>query len=164
MCLLCDFCFCGYQFCLCYQDEDENEENNNQLIKLKYADDNIPLFSLQKKVFKAKIVRVYDGDTCFAVFFLNDSLVKFKIRMEGYDTPEIKPRLDIENRLDEIEKAKKAKQELERLILNQIVFLHCGGWDKYGRLLATIYTETKINVNQHMIELNFGKEYYGGKK
>ena len=161
MCLLCDFCFCGYQNCFCNDNDYDNDIRN---IELKYADDNIPLFSLQKKVFKAKIVRVYDGDTCFAVFYLNDTLVKFKIRMEGYDTPELKPRLNIENRLDEIEKANKAKQELEKLIFNQIVFLHCGGWDKYGRLLATIYTQTKINVNQYMIDLHFGKEYYGGKK
>lgn len=161
MCLLCDFCFCGYQNCFCNDNDNDNDIRN---IELKYADDNIPLFSLQKKVFKAKIVRVYDGDTCFAVFYLNDTLVKFKIRMEGYDTPELKPRLNIENRLDEIEKANKAKQELEKLLFNKIVFLHCGGWDKYGRLLATIYTQTKINVNQYMIDLHFGKEYYGCKK
>jgi hypothetical protein len=40
-------------------------------------DDKIMLFSLDKKIVPAKIVRVYDGDTCFAVFKLGNEFVKF---------------------------------------------------------------------------------------
>ena len=61
-------------------------------------DDTIQLFSLDKQIHSAKIVRVYDGDTCFAVFKLHNEFVKFKIRMEGYDSPEMKPSLENKNR------------------------------------------------------------------
>jgi len=133
--------------------------------ELEYADNGIPLFTLDKKILEAKIVSVYDGDTCFAVFAIhNNTFVKFRIRMQGYDSPEMKPRLDKIDREKEIIKAKKAKEELEKLVLHKIVYLHCGKWDKYGRLLATIYTRDNINVNQYMINNNFGYIYHGGTK
>ena len=114
--------------------------SNNKLNK---CDDTIKLFSLDKQTFNAKVVRVYDGDTCFAVFIYNSSPVKFKIRMEGYDSPEMKPLLTTINRNKEIENAIKAKEALEKLVLNKIVILECGKWDKYGRLLGKIYVKNK---------------------
>ena len=49
--------------------------------KLDLYDDTLELFTLDKKILDAKIVRVYDGDTYFAVFILNNKPVKFKIRI-----------------------------------------------------------------------------------
>jgi micrococcal nuclease len=132
--------------------------------KLEKLDDSIELFSLNNKIFDAKIVKVYDGDTCFAVFMLNNKPVKFKIRMMGYDSPEMKPLLSNVNRNDEIKKAIRARDELIKLVLNKCVKLECGKWDKYGRLLGTIYIENNLCVNLHMIENNFGYKYNGGKK
>lgn len=134
---------------------------------LNRLDDTIELFSLENKKFETKIVKVYDGDTCFAVFLLNNQPVKFKIRMEGYDSPEMKPLLSQKNREEEIEKAKKAKSELERLVLNKIVSLECGKWDKYGRLLGKIFVKENnkiIHVNDYMIKNGFGYPYDGGTK
>ena len=135
--------------------------------KINNYDDSIELFSLEGKKLKAKIVRVYDGDTCFAVFLLHNKPVKFKIRMEGYDSPEMKPPLAQENRDKEIKAANKAKEELQNLVLNKIVDLECGKWDKYGRLLAKIYIDTnnkKLYVNDYMIKNGFGYPYDGGMK
>jgi endonuclease YncB( thermonuclease family) len=135
--------------------------------KLNNFDDSIELFSLEGKKLRAKIVRVYDGDTCFAVFLLNNKPVKFKIRMDGYDSPEMKPPLAQENRDKEIKAANKAKEELQNLVLNKIVDLQCGKWDKYGRLLAKIYVDSNnknIYVNYHMIKNVFGYPYEGGTK
>ncbi len=135
--------------------------------KLNNFDDSVDLFSLEGKKIRAKIVRVYDGDTCFAVFLLNNKPVKFKIRMEGYDSPEMKPPLSQENRDKEIKAANKAKEELQNLVLNKIVDLECGKWDKYGRLLAKIYVDTnnkKLYVNEHMVKNGFGYLYDGGTK
>jgi endonuclease YncB( thermonuclease family) len=126
-------------------------------------DEKVMLFSLDKKIVTAKIVRVYDGDTCFAVFKLGNEFVKFKVRMEGYDSPEMKPPMEQANRDKEKKFAQKAKEELERLVLNKIVFLHCGKWDKYGRLLGKIISNN-IDVNQHMIKNGFGYAYDGGTK
>ena len=129
----------------------------------KYDDSSVELFSLNNKIVYAKIVKVYDGDTCYAVFMLNGKPVKFHIRMEGYDSPEMKPLLKILNREKVIIDAKLAKTELEKIVLNKIVKLHCGTWDKYGRLLAKLYIN-ELCVNSHMIENGFGYEYFGGTK
>lgn len=135
-----------------------NDTELNQI-----TDDNTQLFSLDKQIHQAKIVRVYDGDTCFAVFKLHNQYVKFKVRMEGYDSPEMKPALENKNREKEKKEAQKAKEELEKHVLNKIVTLHCGKWDKYGRLLGTIYSNY-ININEHMIKNGFGYPYEGGTK
>jgi micrococcal nuclease len=131
-------------------------------------DDSVQLFSLDKQIYPAKIVRVYDGDTCFAVFKLHNEYVKFKIRMEGYDSPEIKPSLENKNREKEKKEAQKAKEELEKYVLNKVVLLHCGKWDKYGRLLGTLYTTNHLNINVNindlMIKNGFGYAYDGGTK
>ena len=126
-------------------------------------DEKVMLFSLDKKIVTAKIVRVYDGDTCFAVFKMGNDFVKFKLRMEGYDSPEMKPPLEQANREKEKKDAQKAKEELERLVLNKVVFLHCGKWDKYGRLLGKIIVNN-IDVAQHMIKHGYGYVYDGGTK
>ena len=127
-------------------------------------DEKLPLFTLDKCIFDAKIVRVYDGDTCFAVFKLHNEHVKFKIRLDGYDSPEMKPALDSKNRECEKKSAQKSKEELEKHVLNKLVKLHCGKWDKYGRLLGTIYTNNNVNINQYMIDNGFGYVYGGGTK
>ena len=131
-------------------------------------DDSLELFSLDKNIVDVKIVRVYDGDTCFGVFLLQNRPVKYKIRMFGYDSPEMKPLLKTPNRDKEIIAAHKAKQELEKLVLNKIVKLECGKWDKYGRLLGKLYinygTKKQIDVNNHMVVNGFGYEYKGGTK
>jgi micrococcal nuclease len=149
--------------CLCNNNICHNEKNSNIEMLKTFNDDSLPLFTLDKCVFDAKIVRVYDGDTCFAVFKLHNNYVKFKIRMEGYDSPEIKPELNSKNREKEKKEAQKSKEELEKHVLNKIVILHCGKWDKYGRLLGIIYADN-ININQYMINNGFGYVYDGGTK
>jgi endonuclease YncB( thermonuclease family) len=41
---------------------------------------------------QAKITNVYDADTCRAVFYLDNKLVKYTVRLKGIDTPEIRPK------------------------------------------------------------------------
>jgi endonuclease YncB( thermonuclease family) len=151
---------------LCCANQIENSfilpEKELEILK-KMDDRNVMLFSLDKKIVNAKIVRVYDGDTCFAVFKMGNDFVKFKVRMEGYDSPEMKPPMEQDNREKEKKDARKAKEELERLVLNKVVFLHCGKWDKYGRLLGKIIVNN-IDVNQHMISHGYGYAYDGGTK
>jgi endonuclease YncB( thermonuclease family) len=126
-------------------------------------DSNVKLFSFEGKKIKAKIVRVYDGDTCWAVFYHNKEPIKMKIRMHGYDAPELKPPLNMPFRDIEIEKAILSKCQLEYLVLNKIVTLDCFGWDKYGRLLANIIVNN-INIMEYMIKNKYGIPYNGGSK
>jgi endonuclease YncB( thermonuclease family) len=134
---------------------------------LENATNDVDLFSLNGKEFTAKVVNIYDGDTCKCVFVLNGELVKFNCRMNGYDTPEIRPRLNVENREEVIEKAKEARDYFKNLVKNKLVNLKCGKFDKYGRLLADIYigeNENRLWINKDMIDKKFGYVYNGGTK
>ena len=133
---------------------------------LRYQTNDMPLYKLNG-YFRSKVVDVYDGDTVTIVLYNKFSYEKHKLRMYGYDSPEMKPKLDLENREDEIKKAKDAKEYLTKLVLNKIVHFESMGYDKYGRLLGKLYLPnycSKDEVNQNMIDKGHGYEYFGGTK
>jgi endonuclease YncB( thermonuclease family) len=133
-----------------------------KLDQLKCSTNNIAEFSLNGYNTLSKIVDVYDGDTCKGVLYLDNKLTKFTIRMNGYDTPEIRTNDAIEK-----EYGIAAKIIVSRMILNKIVYLKCGKWDKYGRLLADIYMKTPKNticLNDWIIKNNLGVKYDGKTK
>ena len=124
----------------------------------------VKVFSLANKAFIGKVVDVYDGDTCKIVIYYKNEFVKFNIRMYGYDSPELKTKNTIEKQFSLI-----SKQMLEKLILNKIVKIFCHDFDKYGRLLGSIFINDKntgeeIDVNNFMINKHFGYSYLGEKK
>lgn len=126
----------------------------------------LELYSL-KGNFRAKVVDVYDGDTITIVIFNKFGFEKHKLRMYGYDSPEMKPKLNIENRENIINKAKQAKEFLSNLILNKIVEFESMGFDKYGRLLGKIFITnycSRQDVNKLMLDSDFGYAYFGGTK
>ena len=94
--------------------------------------------------------------------------------MLGYDSPEMKPKLNIKNRDQIIRKAIVARDYLKSLIENKIVDIQISGFDKYGRVLSTIYIvdpdiskiicRNKLNVNNLMIRNGYGYSYMGGTK
>lgn len=132
-------------------------------------DEKIKTFSLKGQRYLAKVVDVYDGDTITVLLRYRLKTLKFKVRMYGYDSPEMKPRLDIPNRIQIKESAIKAKKKLSEMINQRIVELDCGGFDKYGRLLATVHLrenccKTSIDVNQWMVVNGYGYRYNGGRK
>lgn len=124
-------------------------------------DKNILNFSLENKIFYGKIVDVYDADTCKAIFYLNDQIVKFTIRLKGVDSPEIKPPIKDPHRNYQIMAAKQSRNRLiqlstdcniqiedeskktiiQKIIDNnkKIIKIKCFEFDKYGRLLAELY-------------------------
>ena len=55
--------------------------------------------------YTCKVVDVYDGDTVTITILNNCAIQKYKLRMYGYDSPEMKPKKTLENRELEIEKA-----------------------------------------------------------
>ena len=168
-----------------------NQEKKELLLNCK--DSNIGTFTLKDKEFYAKVVNVYDADTCKAVFFLNDELVKYTIRLKGLDSPEIRlPSSDIYREYQILE-AKKSRNRLIQLctdckleleskltktkiqkLINEnkkIIKLKCYEFDKYGRLLADLYysenTETTVTekcINKQLIEEGYAYEYDGGTK
>lgn len=74
---------------------------NHSIERLKAANkDNTPLFSFNGLNTYGKAVDVYDGDTFNIIISHYDSVYHFKARMFGYDSPEMKPSLSLENRED----------------------------------------------------------------
>lgn len=129
-------------------------------------------YSLEGKKLMGKVVSVYDGDTFTVNIYQpeQESLFQYNTRCVGYDSPEIKPSKNIENRELLIEKAYKARNLMAEWLTNipfyskmnnleekisknklikqieeqseHILEFECQGWDKYGRLLVSIpFTE-----------------------
>ena len=148
--------------------ENINQESDEIIQQLKVCDKKTPKFSLQGLTKICKVVDIYDGDTCRVVFNHNGCINKWNIRMNGYDSPEMRPSRNLENRDEIKKKALESKNFLKSLVANspeQLVYLKCGGFDKYGRLLGELYVNLdEKSVNQQMIDNNYGYVYHGGTK
>ena len=124
----------------------------------------------ENKLVTAKIVSVYDGDTCNALFRLADGLpyYNYKVRLVGIDTPEMKPPLSTPNRDQIIIKAKQARDFIKEKTNGQLVTLELQGLDKYGRVLAKIYLSAQPTsescINTLLIGAGLAKAYDGGTK
>jgi micrococcal nuclease len=119
-------------------------------------------FTLKGYKTYAKCVYVYDGDTVHMVFKQPHSNECFKwiIRINGIDTPEIKSKNHNEKNAAII-----ARDYLRSLILDKIIIVECGDFDKYGRLLGELYLEgNNIPLSKQMIEKGYAKTYDGGTK
>ena len=157
-------------------------------------DKNISNFSLENKIFYGKIVDVYDADTCKVIFYLNNDIVKFTIRLKGVDSPEIKPPIKDIHRNYQIIAAKQSRNRLiqlstdcnieiedeskksiiQKIIDNnkKIIKIKCFEFDKYGRLLADLYDSENNNFdannsksfNDILIDENYAYRYDGGTK
>ena len=146
---------------------------NYNLEKLKLANkDNTPIFSFNGLITYAKAVDFYDGDTFNIIISYYDLLYHFKARMYGYDSPEMKPLLSLENREEVKKNAIKSKDRLIELVGNREFFkVYCHEFDKYGRLLVSIFLndsdsvyDFKQTINNQMINEGHGYSYYGGTK
>lgn len=143
--------------------------NNNNIDNLDLCTyDNLDFFNFNGRVFEAKVLKCYDGDTIYCAFLFDGKYQKFKIRMFGYDSPEMRPKKTIEEsvRIEIKKKAMEAKLRIEELILNKRVYLFCKEFEKYGRILCDvkINMDDNITINQIMINENHGYEYYGKTK
>ena len=119
-------------------------------------------FTLKGYKTYAKCVYVYDGDTVHIVFKQPHSTecCKWVIRMNGIDTPEMKSK-----NANEKQAAVAARDFLRSLILDKIIIVECGDFDKYGRLLGELYLEDNpVSLSKQMIENGHAKAYDGGTK
>ena len=136
--------------------------------------DKLDRFTFSGLTTKAKVVDVYDGDTITIVFYFHDLPIKDSFRMNGYDSPEIKPLKSIGDRDLHINAGKLVKKYLIDRLMGKLVWVKFCQEDKYGRLLGDIYTINpncgdhingdEEHINQTMISLGYGKEYHGGHK
>ena len=111
------------------------------------------------------MVDIYDGDSCTIIFEWEGKMRKFKCRCNGYDSPEMKPRLIIENRDQIIKNAKLAKERLCELTKDCVrgrMFENLINMDVYW--LNYIQFIVKNLLIKKMINEGHGYEYHGGTK
>ena len=111
----------------------------------------------------AYVGSVYDGDTFTVSVVESGQVMRRRCRLEGVDTPEMKPRLTILNRERHIERAKQAKQFVERNVLHRHVRLRVSGYDKYGRWLVRVQCKG-MDLSDLLIAGEYGVPYDGGTK
>lgn len=120
----------------------------------------VEMFSLKGTRIKAKFCQIYDGDTCKAVFPFAGKEYRWSCRLNGIDTPELRTKNKEEKKM-----GIKARDYLRSLLNGKELEIECSKFDKYGRLLITIYSEEEgVTINQMMINNGYAKEYYGKKK
>ena len=111
-------------------------------------------FTLENKEFPAMITKVYDGDTVHAVFEYKGEYNKWVCRLYGIDTAEIRTK-DVEEK----EFALETRDALRERILYQEVQIKCYQFDKYGRLLATIFKNGE-NINEWLLHEGYAQPYF----
>jgi endonuclease YncB( thermonuclease family) len=127
----------------------------------------MPDFTFAGRHFLAKIVEFYDGDTVRAVFAPSEwrpELIQYKLRMTGYDSPEMRPLLTSPDRINEKKAAVIARDALVSKIGAEPVVMACGEFDMHGRILATLYTRDGENISDWMIANGHGRPFVGGKR
>jgi endonuclease YncB( thermonuclease family) len=108
----------------------------------------------------AKCISVYDGDTFTILFKLpnNNIIYRHNVRLNGLDCPEMRT-----TNLEEKEIAIKAKTEIEKIILNNVIKLKNVKNEKFGRILADVYFNG-ICVNEYLINKRLAVKYDGKTK
>ena len=119
---------------------------------------------MEKYNYRAKLVKVVDGDTIDALIDVGfDIWIKKRIRYKGIDTWESRTR-----DLDEKKKGLAAKARNKELLESGYFRIKSYGTGKYGRVLADIFVQDKegnsINVNQQLIKEGHAYIYEGGTK
>ena len=137
-----------------------------ELENLKNANESISEFSLEGNKVLCKIVDVYDGDSVKVVFYTFNTLHKWSVRLKGINTPELRPSRKLENRLEIIQKAKESRDHLKKIFEenNNLVYILCGDFGKYGRLLGTFFIDVNKNdfkdsINYQMIHDGYANVY-----
>jgi len=106
--------------------------------------------------YKAKLVRVIDGDTIIVTIDRGFSDFSQKtLRINRIDTPEI--------RGPERQNGLLAKSEVETLISNRELIIKSHKLDSFGRCLSEVwylYNDSWINLSDKLLELNLAEPYY----
>ena len=116
-------------------------------------------------------MEVSEGNTCSVIFNFKGELYKWIVKLETsitwLDSSQTNLLEDKELNVSkgkgvflEIKNTRMARDYLKRKVMNlsQLIYIKCGKFDKYGKLLGTLFikkNDTK-SVNQLMIEQGYG--------
>ena len=140
-------------------------------------------FTLNGMCTTGRLVDIIDGDSLSIILPVFENYYRYNVRINGIDTCELKSKNEANKKL-----ALQARSCLLKLItkndypitltrseikqiLNEnifIVYLECLDFDKYGRLLAEIYTikndTLDVSFSQHLLDNNLAYKYTGQTK
>jgi len=120
-------------------------------------DNTIKPFTLDGLKIKGKVVKVYDGDSVHIVFPVFNKMYKWTCRISRIDTPELRSKNEKEKKYGYI-----VKDILLKRIMDKVVDVECGKFDKYGRLLVEI--NDGDNIGDWLISNKYAFAYDGGTK
>lgn len=116
-------------------------------------------FSSEVRVYKAKVIDVYDGDTFDVEVDLGFKVtVKDRVRLRGVDAPEIRTKDKKEKR-----KAVESRDYVRGLIEGKVVDLSVYGYDKYGRVLGDVDISGE-SLSGLMMKNGYARSYDGGQR
>ena len=125
--------------------------------------------AIDKYNYRAKLVRVVDGDTVDALIDVGfDIWFKKRIRFKGVDTWESRTR-NLEEKKKGLAAKARTKELLEKVSSKSGYFrIKSYGTGKYGRVLADIYIQdvdgNDIWINKTLIDEGHAYVYDGGTK
>lgn len=114
--------------------------------------------------YKAKVIKVIDGDTIDAMIDLGfDTWVSKTVRLNGINTPESRTR-----NAEEKKRGLAAKDRLIKILEengNQFRLISYGT-EKFGRCLAEVFVDTlgEVSIQKTLITEGHGVEYHGEKR
>ena len=124
---------------------------------------------MEKYIYRAKLVRVVDGDTVDALIDVGfDIWFKKRIRFKGLDTWESRTR-NLEEKAVGLKAKARTKELLESVSSKSGYFrLKSYGLGKYGRVLGELFIMDKEgkqwNINKTLINEGHAYVYEGGTK
>lgn len=124
---------------------------------------------MEKYIYRAKLVRIVDGDTIDALIDVGfDIWFKKRIRYKGIDTWESRTR-DLEEKKRGLAAKERNRQLLEEVSAKSGYFrLKSYGVGKYGRVLGEIFIldedGKQHSINDTLIKEGHAYVYEGGKK
>jgi endonuclease YncB( thermonuclease family) len=149
----------------CYGKPDVKTEVDVTDVDLtKFTFETTSKISLDGQYVKARVVDIYDGDTCTCVLSFLGNIHQFNIRLADIDACEMKspnPKIkelannaktrlyqlithDMDNSISKLSRAGLRNKLNENVF---IVYLSCGKFEKYGRLLGWLY-DSSCNIHQ----------------
>ena len=162
-----------------FSDQVNKNKDDRQLKECTF--ETTPYYSLKNQIKLCRVMSIYDGDSITIATIINEVPTMFKCRLDGIDTPELRPRLGIENRREHIQKAIRARNRVAQLVTDcdipiesdqkkldiaansKLIRVKCGDFDKYGRLLISIPHESQT-VSQILVQEKLANIYGGGTK
>ena len=148
---------------------EELDFSNHPLYKVN--PDDIPLIPYKDEIIDARVVDVYDGDTCTILYSNQGVIVKEKIRVLGIDTPEKVVKGERHGTpLGELEEraAEHVQQKVEKLLLDKLICVKRTKFDKFGgRHNGELYFPLNYEwgtLTEYLDSNKYGKVYTGKKK